>query len=171
MRRNASGPRSELDRDGFADFVDPHLAVLRAVAVRAVGTSDADDVVQEALLRGWLRRSTYRPERGSARAWLIAILLDRTRRHRQRASPWTSAAMADPEQAAGSVEPERRLDIEVAIRQLPERQRQIVTLHYLADLSICEVADMLGVTDGAVKAQLFAARRQLKYILELPDEH
>lgn len=48
-----------------------------------------------------------------------------------------------------------------AVRTLPERQRVAIALHYIEDLSVAEIADILRVTSGTVKASLFAARRSL----------
>jgi RNA polymerase sigma-70 factor (ECF subfamily) len=59
-----------------------------------------------------------------------------------------------------------RLDIESAIRRLPRRQRQVVVLHYLADLSVAEVGQVLGLEPGTIKAHLSAARRRLSILLE-----
>lgn len=53
-----------------------------------------------------------------------------------------------------------------AIRGLPERQRQMVTLHFLEDLSYKEVARSLDVSLGTVKATLFAAKASLRATLE-----
>jgi RNA polymerase sigma-70 factor (ECF subfamily) len=155
--------RLSFEHAEFVQWVQPHLAVLRGVARREVGAADADDVVQETLIRAWQRRRTYDRARGSARAWLLAVLLDRARRHRVRRRP--AAALVDDEASGdgGSVE---RLDIEAAIRALPARQRQIVTLHYLADLTQAEVAALVGITEGAVKSQLSAARAALRTRLD-----
>ena len=150
--------------EDFAAWVAPHLAVLAALAVREVGTSDAEDVVQEALLRACRRRSTYRADRGSPRAWLVAVLLDRARRHRVRRR---AAERFDGEQAAfGQGMREDAVDLDRAVRRLPPRQREVVTLHYLADLPVAEVATVLGISAGSVKSHLHDARANLRADLE-----
>src|SRR5689334_22235968 len=68
----------------FDAFARPHLPVLHRYAARLVGPSDADDVVQEALVRAWRRRSTYDERRGAPLPWLLAIVRDRAGRHRTR---------------------------------------------------------------------------------------
>lgn len=149
--------------EGFSAWVTPHLAVLRALADRQVGPAYGSDVVQEALLRAWRRRDTYRAERGSPRAWLVAILLDQARRHRLRslrrpnATPLTDVATAPITD---------RIDVERAVGRLPRRQRQVITLHYLADLSVAEVAAVLGIGESSVKTHLGAARSALRSLLE-----
>ncbi|WP_196073414.1 RNA polymerase sigma factor [Nakamurella alba] len=151
----------------FAAWVTPHLTVLAALGRRVVAAGDAEDVVQEALLRAWRRRSTFDPARGSARAWLVAILLDRARRHRVRSRPdqpfageeWTS-----PHEniAAG-------MDVGRAVDTLPLRQRQVVVLYYLVDLPVAEIAEVLGIGEGSVKSHLRDARAGLRTRLGTPD--
>jgi RNA polymerase sigma-70 factor (ECF subfamily) len=62
--------------------------------------------------------------------------------------------------------PAERLDVETAVRGLPQRQREVVTLFYLADLSLSEVAAVLAISDGSVKRHLSAARAALRKALE-----
>ena len=156
--------------DGFAAWVTPHLSVLRALADRQVGPASGADVVQEALLRTWQQRGAFDPERGTVRAWLVAILLDRARRHRlRRHRSWLDSRespdpLVDPETVqAPSAD---RIDVERAVARLPRRQRQAITLHYLADLSVAEVATVLGVSESSVKTHLGAARSALRTRLE-----
>jgi RNA polymerase sigma factor (sigma-70 family) len=148
--------------DGFTAWVRPHLAVLRALADRQVGPSAGSDVVQEALLRAWRRRATFRPQLGTPRAWLVGILLDQARRHRLR-RPLARPA-GDP--VATAAPTGERIDIERAVARLPRRQRQVITLHYLADLPVAEVAAVLGIGGSSVKTHLGAARSALRSLLE-----
>lgn len=62
-----------------------------------------------------------------------------------------------------------RLDIVEALRRLPTRQRQATILFYLADHPVSVVADLMGVSDGAVKSHLSRAREALKGSLEVAD--
>jgi RNA polymerase sigma-70 factor (ECF subfamily) len=149
--------------DGFATWVQPHLSVLRVLADRQVGTAAGADVLQEALLRAWQRRGTFDPDRGTVRAWLVAILLDRARRHRlRRPLPYPRVAAAVVEAPHAD-----RIDVERAVARLPRRQRQVITLHYLADLSVAEVAGVLGVSESSVKTHLGAARSAMRAWLEI----
>lgn len=149
--------------DSFAAWVGPVLPVLRAIAVREVGDSEADDLVQEALIRAWRKRSTFRQARGSVKVWLVGILMDRARRGRARRRDLPSA---ERREAAAGPDASDRLDVEMAVRQLPVRQQQVVTLFYLADLSVVDVAAALGIQPGSVKAHLSSARATLRQLLE-----
>jgi RNA polymerase sigma-70 factor (ECF subfamily) len=152
--------------DRFADWVRPHLSALSAVAVRQVGYDDASDIVQEALFKAWRHWPTFRQDRGSPRAWLIAILLDQARRHRvgRLRVVRTTATVKPPRDDQDQVAD--RLAIETAIESLPRRQREVVVLFYLADLSAAEVATVLGIAIGSVKSHLHDARVQLSRRME-----
>jgi RNA polymerase sigma factor (sigma-70 family) len=144
----------------FADWVEPHLPAMARLAARLVVPAERDDVVQEALVRAWRRRSTYDAARGAALPWLLAIVADRARRHRTRALPRTvelvdgSGDLAEPD-----------LDLERAIAALSGRQRLAVDLYYFVGLDVATCADVMGCAEGTVKATLFQARARLRELL------
>ena len=147
-----------MDAD-YDEFFRSHYAPLvRALAV-AAGNEEAADAVQDAFLeahRRWGRISGYdRPE-----AWVRRVALNRlTDGHRRRVRRDRVAARLGVAEAP-ELEP-ADLDLLRAVRALPEGQRLAVCLHYLADLSVDDVAEALGVTSGTVKSQLHDARRSL----------
>lgn len=152
--------------DEFGAWIAPHLRVLSALAVRQVGADEALDVVQETLVRAWRRRETFRHERGTVRAWLVAILLDQGRRHRIR-HPRILSAMTgrvDHEIAGPTGD---RVDVARAVAGLAKRQRQVVTLYYLADLSVAEIAVVMSISQSSVTSHLSAGRAALRAALEL----
>ena len=59
-----------------------------------------------------------------------------------------------------------RIDLLTALRRLPSRQPTTAVLHYLGDLPISVIADLIGVTEGAVKSHLFHARQALRRELD-----
>jgi len=127
---------------------------------------DSDDILQEALARAWRRWSTYSPEKGSPRAWLLAIALDQSRRAAARGKqlyllPDSSAF----ERSAEVVDVDRTMDIRSAVRALPDRQREAVVLYYYVDLSIGEMAEIMNCAAGTVKSTLSDARRTLSTVL------
>ena len=66
--------------------------------------------------------------------------------------------------------PASQADFWRAVRSLPRRQAQVVALHYLEDLSVMEVARVLGCAEGTVKAQLHNGRETLARRLTLSAE-
>ncbi|KRC58901.1 MULTISPECIES: RNA polymerase sigma factor [unclassified Nocardioides] len=153
--------------DTFDDWVRPHLTTLHRYAARQVGPADADDVLQEALVRAWRRRSTYDAGRGDALPWLLAIVRDRARRHRTRQRPHLELADASEPSVAPVVVD---LDLERAVRALPERQREAVDLYYFVGLDVATVAAAMACAPGTVRATLHQARAALRTLIGDDDD-
>ena len=144
-------------QEDFASFADPHRAAMVRLA-RRLCAADADDVVQDALVRAWRKRHLYDASRGSAQAWLLAIVAEesrRTRRRRRVTSELVDRAVADPPR-------EGDLDLERALRRLAPRQRLAVELHYFLGLPVAETAAVMDCAEGTVKSTLSDARRVLR---------
>jgi len=125
--------------------------------------ADAEDVAQEALLRAYRRFGRLR-ERSRFRSWLVRIsfrlALDRlrsTKRRQRREAEWVlENARADC--GAGS-EFQRYLD--VALEELPKKQRLVLLLAAIKGHTLEEVSALLGIPLGTVKSRLFFARKEL----------
>ena len=132
------------------------------LAARLVGSAERDDVVQEALTRAWRKRNQFDPDRGTAWAWLLAIVADRARRSwRRSARPpvdLTTGFVAGPD--------DTKLDLERAVARLPARMRLAVDCVYFVDLTIADAASVMGVSEGTVKSTLSDARARLRAMLE-----
>lgn len=162
MRLAPADSAAPADPD-FAGWVKPHLVAMTRLSIRLAPDGDHDDIVQLALERAWRRRETFDPSRGSAQAWLLAIVADQARRARTRRRP----RLVEP----ASVVPEPPDPaLELAVRQLPRRQRMAVELHYYLGLPVRECADVLGVAEGTVKSALSDARSKLRTLLEVRDD-
>jgi RNA polymerase sigma-70 factor (ECF subfamily) len=134
------------------------------LAARLAPAGDRDDIVQEALSRAWMRRTTYDPTRGTVRVWLLAIVADQARRSRQR-SRWAhfKGTNASPVESQ-PIEPE--LDLQRALCRLSARQRLAIDLYYFVDLDVEETAAVMGCSAGTVKSTLSEARGRLRQLLE-----
>jgi len=131
------------------------LVIVLSAQLRDRGAAEecAQDAFVEAV-RHWHKVSTY--EDPKAWLWLVALRKGAKWRKRQRRGP------AEGPSASPSPELDVLIDLHDAIRALPQRQREVVTLHYFADLSISVIAAQLGVTAGTVKSQLHDARLALR---------
>lgn len=143
----------------FAAWVRPHLTAMAHLAGRMVPPGDRDDVVQEALVRAWRRRTTYDASRGSALTWLLAIVADRSRRHRSRK---TSRLLSVPTESGSQGSD---IDLERAIAALAPRQRMAIDLYYFVGLDVTECAAVMDCADGTVKATLHQSRQRLRDLL------
>jgi RNA polymerase sigma-70 factor (ECF subfamily) len=130
-----------------------------------------EDVVQETLIRAFRSYDSFRGD-CSFFTWAYSILTrvaSETNRKSSRVLPDDVALAWLQESGKGEdmvvLEKETRRVVD-AIRALPERQRQMITLHFLEDLSYKEIARALDVSVGTVKATLYAARSALRTILQ-----
>lgn len=142
----------------FADAADPHLRKMLNLA-RRLGGHDAEDIVQDALVRAWAKRQQYDPRRGEFGSWLLAIAADQAYKH------WRSDARREARQrVTADSEPasDELLDLEQSVARLPARQRLAVDCHYFAGLSVAETAAVMRCSEGNVKSMLFAARSNLR---------
>jgi len=166
------------DAAEFESLVLPHLDTLYRVGRRLTGeAADAEDLVQETLLRAWRGWGGFTAG-SNARAWLLTILrntfISRWRSRRREGTP-VSIDDADPNAVLRAVQREdpegnffeRVVDTQVlaAVEGLPEEYREAVVLSDLEGLPYAEVAQVLGIPVGTVKSRLFRARRLLQRAL------
>jgi RNA polymerase sigma-70 factor, ECF subfamily len=173
---------AEGDGTAFRALVDQHLRVVAAIGRRMLhDDAEAEDVAQDAFLRLWRNAATLELGPGGVRPWLRRVVtnlcIDRIRSGRN-----TSVVAEVPERAAPGGQ-DRSLEerdlatrVDMALKQLPDRQRAALVLFHYEGMSQIEVGATLGVTDEAVESLLARARRALKVALKnewqalLPDD-
>jgi DNA-directed RNA polymerase specialized sigma24 family protein len=122
-------------------------------------TEEAEDIVQEAALRGW----RYRGGRnGEFRPWFLTIVYRLCRRPPLTWLPLPSSwERAVPDGIGSQLDP----DLIVALKGLPARQRAAVWLRYCEDLSISDVARVLRCSEPAVKQLTFRGCEAIRFRL------
>jgi len=150
--------------------------LLRTGYLMTGDAKDAEDLAQETLLRvarRWKRvRSMDRPAAYARRILINLVLHDSDRRSRQRAElqPGDGAFDTSDETAARALrEIEDVAEFRWALAQLPARQRAVLVLRYWADLSVAEVADVLGCSAGTVTSTASRAAARLAEALAHSD--
>ncbi|GAB4048937.1 SigE family RNA polymerase sigma factor [Catellatospora paridis] len=150
--------------DGHRDFAEFYGASFHKLAgalyVYTGDLAEAQDVVQEAMIRAlarWSTVSTYEEPAAWVRrvAWNLA-----TSRWRRLRRGLELTARGHTEQHEPGPGPDR-VAVVAALAQLPVRQRQAVILHYLEDLPVAEIAEIVGAAEGTVKSWLHRARTAL----------
>lgn len=149
----------------FEQFFRTYHRDLSRVAYALTGShAEADDVVADALTsawRHWERVRTAEHSLAYVRRSVVNIAASRVRRrvHERRGSallgPLTRWWSTGPDVVA-------RVDLQAAIRALPPRRRACVVLRHVGGLSTTEVAQTLGISEGAVKSQTWKALAQLR---------
>lgn len=152
----------------FEALALPHLDAAYSLARwLARPPVDAEDVVQEAMLRAFRAFDSLRGE--AVKPWLLAIVRnchnDQAVKARRR---WSHAEIPEdvadeaptPEEGAARASERRKLSRMLAL--LPQEHREVLVLRELRDLSYREIADELGVPIGTVMSRLARARTLLK---------
>jgi RNA polymerase sigma-70 factor (ECF subfamily) len=155
------GTRAETEADSAFGwlFRDEYPAIVRTAYLMLGDRSAAEDVAQEAFIRlyaRWRRISRY--ERPGA--WVRRVAIRLASRARRRIPPAQPSADHPAPTAAPA-----DLDLQRAILALPANQRAAVVLHYLEDLPVEEVAELMGVAPATARVHLHRARRRLATLL------
>ena len=174
-----------IDDDRFAELIEPHTPELRAHCYRMLRSShDAEDALQEALLRAWRGRSRFEG-RSSLRSWLYAIATNASLSmlERRRELPGGSgreddpcAPLTEPDAESVWVEPmpdgllryEHRENVErayaAAVELLPPNQRAALILREVLGFRAREVAEILETSIAAVNSAVQRARAKLERV-------
>jgi RNA polymerase sigma-70 factor (ECF subfamily) len=167
-----SEPAAVGSAETFEDFYVREFPAVVGLAYALSGSrSGAEDLAQEAFLaahRGWDRVGKYDQPGAWVRRVVANLSVSVFRRRVAEGKALAQVALGQmpalPELSAEDAE------FWQVVRSLPRRQAQAIALHYLEDLSVAEVARVLGTAEGTVKKQLHDGRRALARRLELEED-
>jgi RNA polymerase sigma-70 factor (ECF subfamily) len=165
MARIAKG-----DEAAFQLLARRHLPPALGLARRILGSqADAEEIVQEGLLRVWINAPRWQPT-AAFRTWFYRVLVNLCLNRRRRAPFSPLDAAGDPEDpgpdALAQLESrERARQVGGAIAALPPRQRAAITLTYQEGFDNAQTAEILGTTVSGVETLLVRARRALRAAL------
>src|SRR4051794_2792073 len=159
------------DEIAFRSLVERHIDRAYAIALRILGNAaDAEDVVQDTMLKVWTHRGRWQHGRAKFSTWLYRVISNRCIDLRRK--PRTENVDVVPEVADGKpdaasvIERAEMNDIlEAAMQRLPEQQRVAVILSYHENMSNGEIAEVMDTTIAAVESLLKRGRQQLREML------
>lgn len=157
------------DPQAFALLYDQYAGVLFRIGYSLLGdTAEAEDLVHDVFL-GLPRAITTFEGRGSFEGWLKRVAtrtgLMKLRQRRSRTTgirrrAWSLPGFAQPPDV------DTVLDLEAALRQVKPTLRAAFVLREVQGYSYEEVADLLGISSGAVRVRVLRARRVLRALLK-----
>ena len=155
------------DESAFRRLARRHAAKTFALTRRMLGNdADAEEIVQEAMLRVWVNAPRWRPD-AAFRTWLYRVTFNLclNRRRQKVFAPLDDVSEPpDPSPSAADELERRETDglVAKAIGALPDRQRAAIVLTYYEGLSNAEAASVLETTISSVEALLVRAKRTLR---------
>ena len=164
------------DESALAELYDRFGRVAYGLANRILRDEKlAEDAVQEGFLAAWRNADRFMPERGKASTWLLTLVhrraVDLVRREdRRRAEPLSESIEPGPSYSAEEdawlrFERER---VQLALKQLPDQQREALELAYYGGFSQTELAERLGQPIGTIKSRMFTGLARLRELLAEP---
>jgi RNA polymerase sigma-70 factor, ECF subfamily len=164
----------EMTATAFEQLVRQHQrCIYRVIFLVVNNADDADNLTQECFLRAYLSMKTFRGE-CSIRTWLLRIAVNLARDHvrSRRAGFWKrllrleddGVVSAESEPRSLRPSPERGMVVREeldavwrAVDQLPVRQKEVFVLRFVEEMDLKEIAEVLKISTGTVKTQLFRA--------------
>ncbi|MUG23053.1 sigma-70 family RNA polymerase sigma factor [Paenibacillus macerans] len=159
------------DEEAFFNFVSRHKRKLYGVAYSYMhNEADALDMLQEAAYRGWSKCHTLK-DPGAMLPWLIRIVIhcciEELRRQKRRKKIILERSVTyTPEMISVA-----KLDMEKALSRLKPKYRNAIILRYYNDMTVPEIAQILGKAEGTIKTWLHQGLKQLRGKINYGDEH
>lgn len=162
------------ERAAYRDIVDKYQDRIFRVCYAHLGQrEEAEDAVQEVFLRAYKSLHRFKLEKRFVN-WLYAIAINHLKTRYSRILKFQEKQdrlfnEPDPPDETPERVAERQMlkqSVQQAIRSLPPKLKQPVTLYYLEELDVQDIASILGIGRENVKSRLFRARKKLRQLLE-----
>ena len=167
------------DAEAFTTLYDRHGRAAFSLAYRVMGERQAaEDLVQDAFLKVWRSATSYRPERGSVRTWLLSIVrnrgIDQLRSHasRRRMQERIEASVprSQPSEAfAETWRNSQRDQVREAMNTLPPEQRKVLELAYFSGYTHVQASELLDVPLGTMKGRMRLGLKKMRDYFGYPN--
>jgi RNA polymerase sigma factor (sigma-70 family) len=152
------------DEQAFRELFRRHTPRLLGFVSRLLAGAEPEeeDVVQETWIRAFERLGQFQ-WRSTFSTWLLGIGFNVARDNLRRSSRQRKVPMETiPDPTGPRPAHEARIDLECAIRMLPDEYRLVLVLHDVEGMKHHEIAELLDIPVGTTKSQLFRARRMIR---------
>ncbi|AXK84035.1 RNA polymerase sigma factor [Pseudolabrys taiwanensis] len=164
------------DQNAFRLLVERHIDRAYGLALRILNNrADAEDIVQDTLLKIWLHRGRWESGRAKFSTWLYRVVTNRCIDYRRQ--PRTEDLEQVPEVADAKPLPIEELQkhkvtslLDAAMERLPEQQRIALILSYHENMNNSEVAEVMQTTVMAVESLLKRGRQKLRELLRRSEK-
>jgi len=159
------------DEAAFASSIEPLLPIAFRLATGMLrNRDDAEDAVQEAALKAWRKRSTFRAG-AEPRPWFLAIVANECRMARRRRvwDLFDRLRPNDAPQALAGTESDDAEQLRLALARLDRKTRLVLVLRFYLDLSNEEVGRTLGISATAARVRVHRALRRLRPVIEVSE--
>lgn len=163
--------RDERSREqAFRDLIRFFQSRLYAQVRRMTNShEDTDDILQETFIKAWTKLDRFR-EDSQLSTWLYRIAMNETLNHlnkSKRRQGLDESALASGSDSGFTQEEGNELiqKLNIAIEQLPPRQKMIFCYRYFEEMPYAEIAQIMGVSEGSLKASYHHAAQKIELIL------
>lgn len=151
------------------NIINPFKNKLYRYALKILQSDvDAEDVMQEMLIRVWQRRDQF-DEIENKEAWCMTVTrnlsIDKIRARKQNTRDISEYYTIADSEAAPDIKTEDKENLKIVmdvLNTLPDKQKEIIHLRDIEGYSYREIGDMIGLSEDQVKVNLFRARQRLK---------
>lgn len=160
------------DKEAYRQLVDRHRDMAYTVALKLMKDEDsAEEIAQEAFIKAYQKLSSFKGN-SSFSTWLYTIVYRTAIYHLRQAKPHHSIDHQVMEMKSNKlsasdtlVKAEEKEIVRRAVDQLPKLESLIISLFYMDDKDVAEIATITNLSKANVKVKLFRARKKLKKIL------
>lgn len=152
--------------DAYGQLIHTYQNYLyRTAFLYTKNEDEALDVVQDCILKAYESiKGLKKPE--YFKTWITRILINSANQYHRRAGKTVPLETEAEAEAPAGASMEEKWDLYHAIDRLPKLYRTVVILKYYDDLKISEIASVMDIPEGSVKAYLYRAKRELRTFLE-----
>jgi len=149
-----------MNKAAFSALAEQYRDMVYRIALNQHrNVQDAEDTMQEVLLKLYLRKEPFADDK-HAKHWLIQVTLNHCRSVWR--SPWKKHVSLEELTRTIPFATRRDSDLFLSVMALPEQYRTVLYLFYYEDLTVKEIAELMKLSASAVTSRLSRARKRLK---------